>query len=123
MGPYTGMDRFVEDNYLPEAARIKLTQNLGNPLLERTPSENKVLGQLGSRAETLSCLAVSYYSSDRKERTTILSRHFSPNSKQFHHYLDSEILMKIQIGIIKDAIIEEMRFALDTELPECTTDG
>ena len=44
MGPYTGMDRFVEDNYLPEAARIKLTQNLGNSLLKRTPNENKVFG-------------------------------------------------------------------------------
>ena len=31
--------------------------------------------------------------------------------------------MKIQTGTIKDAIIEEIRFALDTELPECTTDG
>ena len=41
MGPYTGMDRFVGKNYLAEAARIKLTRNLGNPLLERTPSEKK----------------------------------------------------------------------------------
>ena len=49
MGPYTWMDRFVEGNYLPEVARIKLTQNLGNSLLGRTPSENKVSGQLCSR--------------------------------------------------------------------------
>ena len=43
MGPYTGMDRFVGKSYLAEAARIKLTRNLGNPLLERTPSEKKCL--------------------------------------------------------------------------------
>jgi len=31
--------------------------------------------------------------------------------------------MKIQTGNIKDAVIEEIRFALDTELKECATDG
>ena len=31
--------------------------------------------------------------------------------------------MKIQTGAIKDAMVEEMRFSLDNELPECTTDG
>jgi len=31
--------------------------------------------------------------------------------------------MEIQIGNIKDALVEEVRFALDTELIECTTDG
>jgi len=31
MGEYTGMDRFVGTSYVQEAARIKLTQNLGNP--------------------------------------------------------------------------------------------
>ena len=31
--------------------------------------------------------------------------------------------MKIQTGNIKDAVIEEIRFALDTELEECATDG
>ena len=33
MGEYTGMDRFVGTTYVQEAARIKLTQNLGNPPL------------------------------------------------------------------------------------------
>ena len=36
MGQYTGMDRFVGTNYVQEAARIKLTQHLGNPLLKQT---------------------------------------------------------------------------------------
>ena len=40
-GPYTGMDRFLGTNYLAEVVKIKLTQSLGNPLLERTPSEKK----------------------------------------------------------------------------------
>jgi len=31
--------------------------------------------------------------------------------------------MEIQIGNIKDVLIEEIRFSLDTELIECTTDG
>ena len=52
-----------------------------------------------------------------------MCRYFLSDSKQFYHYLDLEILMKIHTGIIKDAVIEEVRFALDTELPECTTDG
>ena len=43
MGRYTGMGRFTE-NYLADAARIKLTRNLGNLLPERTPSEKKYLG-------------------------------------------------------------------------------
>jgi len=45
------------------------------------------------------------------------------HSKQFCHHLYSEILTKILIGNIRDAITEEMRFALDAELPEFTTDG
>jgi len=49
---------------------------------------------------------------------------FLSGSKQFYHqHLDSGILIKIQTGNIKDAVIEEIRFALDTELKECATDG
>jgi len=44
MGSYTGMSQFAENNYLAEAVRIKLTRNLGNILLERTPSEKMYLG-------------------------------------------------------------------------------
>ncbi|PUU81494.1 cytochrome P450 [Tuber borchii] len=34
----------------------------------------------------------------------------------------SRIKLTRKLGIIKEAVIEEARFALDTELPECTTD-
>ena len=40
-GRYTGMDRFLGKDYLAEVVKIKLTQSLGNPLLERTSSETK----------------------------------------------------------------------------------
>jgi len=44
MASYTGMGRFVGSNYFAEAARTKLTRNLGNILLERTSSEKMYLG-------------------------------------------------------------------------------
>ena len=50
MGPYSGMDRFMDKDYLAEAARIRLTRSLGNPLLEQAPSEKK---HSGSYAVTL----------------------------------------------------------------------
>ena len=58
----------------------------------------------------------------RKEKLPLCADIFS-YSKHVYRYLDPEMLIKIQTGTIKDAIIEEMRSALDTELPECTTDG
>lgn len=44
------------------------------------------------------------------------------HSKQPYHYLYSDT-NKNSPGTITDAITEEIRFALDAELPECTTDG
>ena len=52
-----------------------------------------------------------------------MCRYFLSDSKQLYQYLDPQILTIIQTGTVKDAVIEEIRFALDAELPECTTDG
>ncbi|PWW79527.1 cytochrome P450 [Tuber magnatum] len=91
MGEYTGLDRFVDTKYVEDVVRVKLTQNL-------------VIG-----------VKINKKNPD-PEHTP------SPDSKLFHQYSDSELLTKIQsTATLKEAILEETRFALNTELPECTT--
>ncbi|CUS09025.1 unnamed protein product [Tuber aestivum] len=93
LGDYTGLGRFVDARYIEDVVRIKLTQNL----------------VIGSKI--------------KKKKTLVPGHLFPSTSKQFYQLSDSALLTKTQpTGNLKEALLEEARFALNTEFPECTTE-